>query len=117
MRYPMKENTERPLFEYIVRANGRRNYYLYDRDDFDAALSKAIELSRRYVMGLIYEVDFDRKTGTYFTRNTFSVWNGKINYDKHAKRNLHVEFYMNAGQWMNPNEEWLKELSCNQQQD
>lgn len=109
MKYPMKLKTERPLFEYLVRDNMNLDYYLFS--EFDNALktaeTKSIEKNGTF---LIYEVYFNTSTREFHGTNTFKVFQGKVKYDKHAEVDLHLEFYVNAGEWLNPNEEWLEIL-------
>lgn len=109
MKYPMKLKTERPLFEYLVRDNMELDYYLFS--EFDDALkiaeTKSIEKHGIY---LIYEVYFNTKTREFYGTNTFQACCGKVKYDKHADIDLHLEFYVNAGEWLNPNQEWLEVL-------
>lgn len=108
MKYPMTKNTERPLFEYMVMVNGEYDYYLYD--DFDSALKKAMELAVGIETGLVYELAFNNETREYRGQCTFTVFDGEVHYDKHARVSLHIEFFVNAGEWLNPNEEWLSIL-------
>lgn len=105
MKYPMNTKTDRPLFEYIVLQNGKENYFLFD--DFDSALKKAIDLSIPNKIGLVFELAFNNETREFRAKNTFTVCDGRIKYDKYARIGLHVHFYVNAGYWLNPNEEWL----------
>jgi hypothetical protein len=109
MKYPMSEKTDRPLFDYIVVLNGEEDYYLYD--DFDLALKKAMEIAVNYKTSLIYEIVFNNETREYRGQNTFTISGGKVHYDKHEKAGLHIQFYINAGEWLNPNEEWLTILN------
>ncbi len=109
MKYPMKLKTERPLFEYLVRDNMELDYYLFD--DFDDALktaeTKSIENNGTF---LIYEVYFNTATREFHGTNTFKVRCGKVQYDKHAEIELHLAFYVNAGEWLNPNQKWIDKL-------
>ena len=60
-KYPMKNKTDRPLFEYLVRDNMHFDYYLFD--EFDKALKQAEKMSisgNRHI--LIYENYFNTKT-------------------------------------------------------
>ncbi len=105
-KYPMKNKTDRPLFEYLVRDNMHFDYYLFD--EFDKALKQAEKMSisgNRHI--LIYENYFNTKTREWHGCNTFDVVEGKVRYDKHAMPDLHLEFYINAGEWMNPNQKWI----------
>lgn len=105
MKYPMFSNTDRPLFEYMVIQNGENDYYLYDK--FDTALKKAVELSRNGEIGCMYELEFNAYTREYKGRNTFTVYEGETVYDRHKELGLHIHFYINAGDWLNPNGKWL----------
>lgn len=109
MKYPMTKKTDRPLFDYMVMENSEYNYYLYD--SFDLALKKAIELSYGMDIGVLYELAFNNETREYRVQNTFTAYDGEVKYDKYARLGLHVQFYVNAGDWLNPNEEWLSILS------
>lgn len=105
----MKKKTDKPLFDFIVIANGQYDYYLYN--DFDDALKTAMELSHKTEISIIYEIVFNTETREYRTKDTFTIYDGKVHYDKYATIGLHVEFYINAGDWLNHNEEWLSILS------
>lgn len=108
MKYPMKRKTERPLFEYMLRFNNSWDYYLFD--NFDDTIKKAMELSKEINIPLIYELHFDNRTKEWYGQNTFLFYDGKCEYDKHARIDLHIHFYVNAGEWLNLNEEWIKIL-------
>lgn len=43
----MKKKTERPLFNYLVRANSSFDYYLYE--NFNDAIEKARQIGRAHV--------------------------------------------------------------------
>jgi len=104
MKYPLSDKTTNPNFEYLVRDNMKLDYYLYK--DFDSALKQAQKMSlseSRHV--LIYEKDFNTITREWHGCNTFDVIEGKVVYNKHAKTELHLEFYVNAGDWLNHEEE------------
>lgn len=112
MKYPMAKKTDRPIFNYMVTENGEEDYYLYF--DFDSALKKAIELSNHSTgIGLVYEIAFNNETREFFGHNTFTAYDGEVHYDKHSRLGLHIHFYINAGNWLNPNEDWLTTLNKN----
>lgn len=110
MKYPMKLKTERPNFNYIVRMNSGMDYYLYV--DFDSAIRKAMSLSHGSQISLVYEIFFNTSTREFFGQNTFTIYDGVIDYEKHAMPELHVEFYVNAGDWLNPDVNLLKCPYC-----
>jgi len=109
MKYPMTKNTEQPLFNYIVKSNDSFNYYLYS--DFDTALKKVMEISNIEGIGILYELYFNNSTREYRAHPTFKAFDGKAKYDKHERVALHIHFYINAGEWLNPNENWLALLN------
>ena len=110
VKYPMREKTERPLFNYLVKDLIHMDYYLFE--EFDDALKQAQSMSldgNRHV--LIYETYFNAKTREWHGCNTFSVVDGRVEYDRHAGIELHLEFYVNAGEWLNPNQDWINKIN------
>lgn len=101
-KYPLKTKTENPKFNYLVRSNDSMDYYLYD--EFNDALDKLkmMSLERHSHIICLYEPYFDTQTREWHGQNTFTACNGKIRYDKHARVDLHLAFYVNAGEWLNP---------------
>lgn len=109
MKYPMKSKTEKPLFNYMVRFNSSLNYYLFKTPD--EALKCARKLGAGNKACLVYEIYLDTKTKEYKGRNTFRVLLGKVYYDEYARFDLHIQFYVSVGEWLNPNEKWLDILN------
>ena len=107
MQYPMKKKTERPLFNYLVRANSSFDYYLYE--NFNDAIEKARQLSHEDI-GVLFEVYFNTQTREFFGQKTFLVFDGEINYEKHGPVELHIEFYVHAGEWLNPDEKMIEKI-------
>lgn len=107
VRYPMKKNTDRPLFEYLVKTNMEFEYWLFE--DFDSALECAKTLhAKTDEMILIYDCYFDTRNRQYRAQKSFWIrHDGKVVFDKHGDIELHVEFYINAGEWMNPRQDWI----------
>lgn len=106
----MKKKTDRPLFNYLVRENSSFDYYLYE--DFNNALEKARQLSHEGI-GVLFEVYFNTQTREFFAQKTFLVFDGYVHYDKHGPIELHIEFYVHAGEWLNPNSTWIERLNKN----
>lgn len=114
MKYPMDSKTERPLFEYMITTNIPTKYWLFKANEFDAAIAKLKEVSLLQGedgIAKLFEVYFDTRTREYYGQNTFTAYDGELTYDKHAPRELHLHYYMNAGEWMNPTYRIQKELS------
>lgn len=101
-KYSMKTNTEIPSFNYLVRSNDDMDYYLFF--EFDDALNKlkTLSLENRGHIACLFETFFNTTTREWHGQNTFTAYDGIIEYDKHAKVELHLEFYINAGEWLNP---------------
>ena len=107
MQYPMKKKTERPLFNYLVRVNSSFDYYLYE--NLNDAIEKARQLSRDDI-GVLFEVYFNTQTREFFGQKTFLVFDGEIHYEKHGPVELHIEFYVHAGEWLNPDEKMIEKI-------
>lgn len=100
-RYKLKDKKTNPDFEYLVKDLMYMDYKLFNT--FDDALKAAITLSNtKSHHSLIYEKYFNTKTREFHGRNTFEVVNGVIIYDPHAMPDLHLQFYVEAGEWLNP---------------
>lgn len=113
IKYPMKTNKDKPLFEYLVRDNMKFDYYLFI--DFEDVTKQARIMNFSGVNRvLIYENYFDAKTGMWYGFNTFAFRDGKLIYNEVARPELHLEFYVNAGKWLNPDPGWIDILN-NQQ--
>lgn len=108
IRYPMRSKSEKPIFNYLVKSNMEMEYWLFaDFDDaVECAKNKGKELDDTM---LIYDVYFNTRTRQFYAQKSFWIWefDGKLNYDKHGDVELHIEFYLRAGEWMNPNQEWI----------
>lgn len=107
MKYFLKDKTTQPLFNFIVVINGEFDYYLFE--EFDDAVNKARQLSTDRNIVLIYEPYFNTQTREWRVQNTFRVIDHKIYYEKYGDIGLHLYFYINAGEWLNPNPEWPQE--------
>jgi len=109
MNYPMKMKTEKPLFNYMIRFDGNMDYYLFE--DFEEALKKARELSSSNLIIYLYEVLFISSVGDYRGKNTYTIYNGELEYDDCAVGELHIHFYVNVGEWLNPRQDWIDILN------
>lgn len=106
MKYPMKFKTENPLFNYFIKNNNNENYYLFA--DFDKALKKLMELSiSSNDIYLMYEIYFNTQSREFYLRNSFWCYNNIMDYTRYSKIDLHVHHYVNVGEWLNPNQEWI----------
>ena len=110
IRYPMRSNKEKPLFEYLVKTSMEFEYWLFD--EFDDALNCAKKIHRKTDdIVLIYDTHFNTNTRQWYAKQSFNImYDGKVRYDKHGEVQLHLEFYINAGEWMNPRQDWVKTI-------
>lgn len=104
-RYPLKDKKTNPQFEFLVRDIMRMDYWLFS--NFDEAITKAKTLSTPNRHIAVYEKYFNTVTREWHSLNTFDAVDGELRYDRHARPDLHLEFYVNAGEWMNPRQDWL----------
>lgn len=108
IRYPMRSKSEKPIFNYLVKSNMEMAYWLFQEfdDAVECAKTKGRELDDTM---LIYDVYFNTRTRQFYAQKSFWIWefDHKLNYDKHGDVELHIEFYLRAGEWMNPNQEWI----------
>ena len=110
IRYPMRSNKEKPIFNYLVKSNMEFEYWLFTK--FDDAVECAKTLNRQLnEMIIIYDCYFDTRTREFRAQKTFWVWQtGELVFDKHGDVELHLEFYINAGEWQNPKQEWIEQI-------
>lgn len=110
IKYPMKSNKEKPLFNYLIKSSMEMDYWLFD--DFEEAINCAKVLNRKLDdIILIYEPHFNMRTKEYCAKLSYWVTDeGELIYEERGSIELHVEFYINAGTWENPNKEWIKKV-------
>ena len=108
IRYPMRSKSENPIFNYLVKSNMGMDYWLFQEfdDAVECAKTKGRELDDTM---LIYDVYFNTRTRQFYAQKSFWIleFDHKLNYDKHGDVELHIEFYLRGGEWMNPNQEWI----------
>ena len=110
IKYPMKSNKEKPLFNYLIKSSMEMDYWLFD--DFEEAINCAKVLNRKLDdIILIYEPHLNMRTKEY--RGKLSFWltdEGELMYGERSNIELHIEFYVNAGEWQNPNQDWIEQV-------
>lgn len=115
-KYSMKSNKERPLFNYLVKDSIRPDYYLFD--EFDDAIIQALNMfkSEGRIIN-IYENHLDPKTLEWRVKFAFFIYEGEIMRFIEEVIDAHVEYFVNAGEWLNPNEKWIEILNNKQLKD
>lgn len=102
-KYPLTTKTENPRFEFLVKDLMDMDYYLFT--DFNSALKRLRTLSlQRSHHALLYEKKFNTNTREFHGKPTFQAMDGYVVYDPYVFTELHLEFYVNAGEWLNPEE-------------
>lgn len=103
MKYSLKSKTEKPGFSYLVKTNtSNHNYYLFT--DLERALNKARVLSlTEFPLSIVYEPCVGRD-GEWHLKKAYSYMSGKCYLEEDSRPELHVKFYTEAGQWLNPDE-------------
>lgn len=103
MRYILENKETEPSFKFLVKSNNAdAGYYLYN--DVEEAMEKARILSLvEYPISLIYEPSKDR-FGEWVMRKTFLYIEGKPTFNDNVRNELHVKFYLESGEWLNPDE-------------
>lgn len=77
-------------------------YLLYN--NAEEAMKKArILFLVEYPISLIYEPVKDSYV-EWVMRKTFLYINGKSTFDDNARNELHIKFYLESGEWLNPDE-------------
>ena len=111
IKYPMKSNKEKPLFNFLVKSSMEMDYWLFD--DFEEAINcaKKLNIKLQNDIILIYEPHLNMRTKEY--RGKLSFWltdDGELMYGERSNIELHIEFYVNAGEWQNPNQDWIEQV-------
>lgn len=101
MKYFLNNKQEEPLFKFLVKINkAEAGYYLFN--DVEMAMEKARVLSlAEYPISLIYETVKDEYR-EWLMKKTFLYIEGKPIFNKDAHNELHVKFYVESGEWLNP---------------
>ena len=111
IKYPMRSNKEKPLFNYLIKSSMEMDYWLFD--DFEEAINcaKKLNIKLQNDIILIYEPHLNMRTKEY--RGKLSFWltdDGELMYGERSNIELHIEFYVNAGEWQNPNQDWIEQV-------
>lgn len=101
MKYILQDKETEPGFKFLVKLNKpEAGYFLYN--NAEEAMEKARLLSiSEYPISLIYEPVKDRY-GEWVMQKTFLCIEGKTIFNDKAVNELHVKFYLESGEWLNP---------------
>lgn len=101
MKYELKNKKEEPNFKYLVKLNNAcYDYYLYN--DFESAAEQAHLLSlTTFPIVIVYSVVKNEQTKEYHLKKEFLYFSGECHYSV-DRIDLHVKFYTDAGNWLNP---------------
>ena len=103
MRYSLKDKVTEPGFNFFVKINNpSAGYFLYN------SIEKAMEKARILSLAtskIVYIYEPTKNSyGEWVMEKTFKYSYGKSTYYDYRQTELHVKFYLEAGEWLNPNE-------------
>lgn len=105
-RFNLIDKKQEPPFEYILlTGHCYCDYYLYKEDELEEAISQLkVEFSKGFHTARLCRKEFRNYDRTWCIKEFFSIdyCTGKLTYEDCPKRGLHIVFYINAGEWLNP---------------
>lgn len=101
-RYTLTSKQSHPEFNYLVRSNDNLDYYLFEGFNDAVDKLKEVSLSSKGKIGLLYEPYFNTKKREWYAQNSFTSYDGELEYHKFGEILLHIKFYVDAGEWLNP---------------
>lgn len=107
--YQLKDKTTQPDFSYVVLTGSSYvDYYLFKEDELEEAMSQLRkEASAGYLTAKIVVPHFSTGDRQWRLRTFMNLnYDHKILFDDTPYTLLHIKHYMDAGQWLNPREEW-----------
>lgn len=111
-KYNLIDKTTEPEFDYILLSGECwTKYYLYRADEFEKAYEQLkVEFSKGYDLAVLCELKFNTKSREWraqpLFRSTMKKNGNKVFYDPYQKTMLHLKWYCDAGEWLNPRDEW-----------
>lgn len=110
-KYVLPDRTTKPHFDYIL-LSGRywTKYYLYKANEFEQAYNQLkIEFSKGYDLAVLCELNFNTKSREWRAQPLFRSTHKKkaeVFYDPYQDTMLHLKWYCDAGEWLNPRDNW-----------
>ena len=107
-RFNLTDKKQNPPFEYIL-LTGRCycDYYLYKESELEEAIIQLkAEFAKGFTTARICRKDFRNHDRTWGVEDFFSIdyCTEKLKYEDCPDSGLHIVFYINAGEWLNPKE-------------
>ena len=115
IRFGLTDRKVEPPFEYVLLTNKKSrfgsylDYYLYGQDELEEAIYQLkVEVARGHSHARIYKKDFINHDRTWRLQELFGISysTNKLVYFEYGETQLHIVFYMNAGEWLNPDKEF-----------
>ena len=101
MKYILANKETEPGFKFLVKLNkADAGYFLYNNAEEAMEKARVLSLSE-YPISLIYE-PVKNGYGEWVMRKTFLYISGKPTFNDNAKSELHAKFYLESGEWLNP---------------
>ena len=110
-KYNLPDKTTKPEFDYIVLSGSYwTEYYLYRADEFEDAYNQLkSEFAKGFDLAVLCDLNFNTHSREWRAQPLFrSMQKSKteVFYDPYQKTMLHLKWYCDAGEWMNPRNKW-----------
>ena len=106
IRYNLEDKQTKPPFEFVLLTGDIPclDYYLYTEDQFENAIEQLKkEFAKGFEMARVCIVQFSNNDRTYRLKDFVRLdIDGKVCYDRYGETHLHIKFYIDSGEWKNP---------------
>ena len=114
-KYNLIDKTTRPEFDYILLSgNYWTKYYLYRSDEFEDAYNQLkSEFAKGFKLAVLCEPSFNTNSREWRAHPLFKSTHKKkteVFYDPYLQTMLHLKWYCDAGEWLNPRDSWDDEV-------
>ncbi len=109
MKYHLENKTTEPNFAYaVLTGSSYVDYYLFKENELEEAMAQLKkEANAGYKTARIAIPHFSTGDRQWRLRTFMNLdYNYKILFDDAPHTLLHIKYYMDAGQWLNPRKEW-----------
>lgn len=110
MKYKLANKITKPDFDYILLSGAYYNeYYLYRANEFEEAYDQLkAEFAKGRYLAVLCDLNFNTKSREWKAQPLFrcSQHKDKVFYDPYQQTMLHLKWYCDAGEWLNPREKW-----------
>lgn len=109
-KYFLVDRMTKPSFDYILLSGEYYNkYYLYRANEFEQAYDQLkAEFAKGIHLAVLCDLDFNTRTREWRAHPLFrcSRRDERVFYDPYQQIMLHIKWYCDVGEWLNPREKW-----------